>query len=59
MRELGLIFVISESTFFLINVTIIARMGWWRKYYSGMIHTFALKVRNMALVAFFVPAIPI
>ena len=44
MHELGLIFVISESTFFLLNVVIIARMGWWRKYYSGMIRTFALKV---------------
>jgi hypothetical protein len=44
MHELGLIFVISESSFFLLNVAVIAKMGWWRKYYPGMIRTFALKV---------------
>jgi hypothetical protein len=52
MHELGLIFVISESAFFLLNVAIIAKMGWWRKYYSGMIHTFALKVSNMNMALF-------
>ena len=44
MRELGLIFVVSETVFFVANVIIIARAGWWRKYYSGMIQGFALKV---------------
>lgn len=52
MHEVGLIFVISESIFFLLNVAIFAKMGWRRKYYPGMIHTFALKVSNAALVAF-------
>lgn len=53
MHDLGLIFVISESFFFLLNVVIIASMGWWRKYYSGMIYTFAFKVSNSSTAAGF------
>lgn len=54
LKHVGFMFLVNMVVFFLLNVAYIAYMGFWRKYYSGLIFSFALAVstnRNRVVCA--------
>jgi hypothetical protein len=44
LKDVGFMILANVIVFFILNVTYIAYMGFWSKYYSGMIFSFALAV---------------
>jgi hypothetical protein len=46
LKHVGYMFLVNMIVFFIFNVTYIAYMGFWRKYYSGLIFSFALAVSS-------------
>jgi hypothetical protein len=48
LKHVGFMFLINVSVFLILNIAYIACMGFWRKYYCGMIYSCALAASTTA-----------
>lgn len=50
LQEGGFCMLAVAVVYLIWNVIFVAYQGWWKKYYSGMVHSFALNVRFKLVV---------